>query len=380
MLRKLEDALQAAPYKPDEWMTALQLTARATNSSHGEMICWTKPKKTLLKLISDLSNEQAKLIQDWEREVGADPSVNPIFAAGISTPVLHTLSDDEVVRYDERSRYAVWNEYYRKLDMHHMCFSPLWRGNDSMLGLFLVRSYRDGPVTPEERDLFSTIAGKWRNAALTARSLKADGARLLAGALDVLSMSAIVLDGFGRCAHISHHAETIVTGDHLLTVRMGRLRRRSFSQATAYCQRAGRMISIDPDLQPCIDCVVGSMASGGPQSCNCSIAIKGASGDSVYLRISSIPRDRHEISFSAAAIVVIDSPGEPRSAELLTDVATTLTKAEREVALELLNGRRPAEIAVRRDVSVDTIRSQVKRIYAKLDVSGLVEFMAKARR
>lgn len=379
MLRKLEDALQSAPYQPDAWMTALQLAARVTNSSHGEMICWTKPNKTLLKLISDLSTEQAKLMQDWV-EVGSDPSVNPIFAAGISTPVLHTLSDDEVVRYEERSRYAVWNEYYRKLDMHHMCFSPLWRTSDSMLGLFLVRSLRDGPVTPDERDLFRTIAVKWRDAALTARSLKADGARLLAGALDALSIRTIVLDGFGRCAHISASAEAIVSGDHLLTVRLGRLRRRSSSQATAQCQRAGRMISLDPDLQPCVDCVIGAMASGGPQSCNCSIAIKGPSGESVHLRISSIPRDRNEISFGAAAIVVIDSPIVPRSAELLIDVATTLTNAEREVALELLNGRRPAEIAVRRDVSVDTIRSQIKRIYAKLDVSGLVEFMAKARR
>ena len=66
MLRKLLDALQIAPYKPDEWMTALQLVAEATNSSHGEMICWTKPNKTPLKLISNLSDEQAKLIQDWE--------------------------------------------------------------------------------------------------------------------------------------------------------------------------------------------------------------------------------------------------------------------------------------------------------------------------
>ena len=50
------------------------------------------------------------------------------------------------------------------------------------------------------------------------------------------------------------------------------------------------------------------------------------------------------------------------------------------MATELLNGRRPADIALRRKVAIATIRSQIKRIYAKLGVSGLVEFMASARR
>jgi DNA-binding CsgD family transcriptional regulator len=57
-----------------------------------------------------------------------------------------------------------------------------------------------------------------------------------------------------------------------------------------------------------------------------------------------------------------------------------LTAAERDVATELLSGRRPAEIAQLRGVSIGTIRSQIKRIYAKLGVSGLVEFIARARR
>uniref|UniRef100_Q07I18 Transcriptional regulator, LuxR family n=1 Tax=Rhodopseudomonas palustris (strain BisA53) TaxID=316055 RepID=Q07I18_RHOP5 len=380
MLRRLSDALQVAPYQPAEWMTALRMVAQATNSTHGEMVCWTKPKKTPLRLISNLSDEQAKLIQDWEIQVGADPSINPIVAAGISAPVLQTVTDDEVIRHDERSRHVVWNEYYHKLDIYHMCFSPLWRSSDSIVGLFLLRSFRDGAVSGDERRLFGSIASKWRDAALTAQSFKTDGARILAGALEGISIHAIILDGFGRCVHVSPVAESLLSGDDALTVRMDRLRRSDSSQAVADCQCAGRLIAIDADLQPCIDCVTRLVGPGGSDCRSCSIVVKGPSGISAQLRISSIPRDRHEISFGAAAIVVIDPPVVPSSIELLTDVASALTKAEREVALEMLDGRRPAEIAVRRSVSVETIRSQIKRIYAKLEVSGLVEFMAKAKR
>lgn len=79
-------------------------------------------------------------------------------------------------------------------------------------------------------------------------------------------------------------------------------------------------------------------------------------------------------------MLVIEPVAAARAAELLPEVAAVLTAAEREVATELLCGRRPTEIAHRRQVSIGTIRSQIKRVYAKLGVPGLVEFIAKARR
>jgi len=56
-----------------------------------------------------------------------------------------------------------------------------------------------------------------------------------------------------------------------------------------------------------------------------------------------------------------------------------LTPAEREVSLALLRGERAAQIARRRRVSVYTVRSQIKSIYAKAGVSGYAEYLAKVR-
>ncbi|SEP15562.1 DNA-binding transcriptional regulator, CsgD family [Rhodopseudomonas pseudopalustris] len=206
------------------------------------------------------------------------------------------------------------------------------------------------------------------------------GTRVLAGALDSLSIHTIVLDGSGRCSQVSPYAETLLADSTVLTIRQNRLRRSQSSRAVADCRCAGGPIEIDQDLQPCIDCVTRSASARDLGSSACSISVSGDRGLVLHLRLSSIPSNADETSFAAAAILVIESQTLTNSAELLPDVAVLLTAAEREVATELLSGRRPAEIALRRSVSIGTIRSQIKRIYAKLEVSGFVEFIARARR
>ncbi|MFT3940207.1 hypothetical protein [Rhodopseudomonas sp.] len=176
-IEQVVSALQLAPYAPapGHWMAALEGLAEATNSRHAEMICWKQPKVTPFKMISHLGDEQAAIIRNWEAHIGADPVVNPIIAKGISMPVLQALSDEEVIRSDERERHIVWNEFYFRVDMHHMCFTPLWRGDDSVLGLFLLRSRRDGPVKSNERRLFMQAA--WICARICDACKKSEGRR-----------------------------------------------------------------------------------------------------------------------------------------------------------------------------------------------------------
>ena len=63
----------------------------------------------------------------------------------------------------------------------------------------------------------------------------------------------------------------------------------------------------------------------------------------------------------------------PRDAE----GTRSLTPREREVAALVLAGRRNAEIAERLHLSLKTIESHTRNIYAKLGVSSRVEFIAR---
>jgi DNA-binding CsgD family transcriptional regulator len=198
-------------------------------------------------------------------------------------------------------------------------------------------------------------------------------------ALDAVSVHLVVLDRDGRCAHVSPCAEALVSGGSQLTLRRSRLQCSKSARSVADCPRTGGPIDVNHDLEPCIGCVTRGQTLGS-RTQRCSIAISCAEELSMHLRLTPVARADQDSLKGAAAVLLIEPVMASRSAELLPEIAIMLTVAEREVATELLSGRRPTEIAQRRQVSVGTIRSQIKRIYAKLEVSGLVEFIAKARR
>lgn len=54
-----------------------------------------------------------------------------------------------------------------------------------------------------------------------------------------------------------------------------------------------------------------------------------------------------------------------------------LTRKEKEVVQELLKGKRNQEIATSLNVSVNTIRTHLARIYAKTNSSGRTEVILK---
>ena len=63
-----------------------------------------------------------------------------------------------------------------------------------------------------------------------------------------------------------------------------------------------------------------------------------------------------------------DTPFQP-SRYLDFDTVFQLTKAEHRVALKLLDGQSAHQIAECSDVSIDTVRSQIRALYAKVGVS-----------
>ncbi len=197
-------------------------------------------------------------------------------------------------------------------------------------------------------------------------------------ALDALSLYSVILDADGRCTKLSPGAAALLAEGALLTLRLSRLRCSNSATAVAACPRTAGPIDLDHQLAPCIGCLTGQPLQADGQ--RCSISISDSHDRSLHVRLTPMPRHDREAFSEAAVLLVIEPIWTPRSAELLPDIAVILTAAEREVATELLGGLRPTDIAHRRRVAVGTIRSQIKRIYAKLGVSGVVEFIAKARR
>ena len=62
--------------------------------------------------------------------------------------------------------------------------------------------------------------------------------------------------------------------------------------------------------------------------------------------------------------------------ERLLTALFDLTKAELRIAIALLAGERPRDIATRFSVSEDTVRTQLRAIYAKTETGGLAPLLA----
>lgn len=104
-----------------------------------------------------------------------------------------------------------------------------------------------------------------------------------------------------------------------------------------------------------------------------NLVIAGTKGSIANIRFSPLVRSDKANDIGVAVMSI-----EPLDASALA--LSRLTAAETKVAVALIAGGRATEIACQRNVSVETVRTQIKSIYAKFDVKGHVELLAALRR
>jgi LuxR family transcriptional regulator, maltose regulon positive regulatory protein len=72
----------------------------------------------------------------------------------------------------------------------------------------------------------------------------------------------------------------------------------------------------------------------------------------------------------------VSAIGQPWHNGAMTAVSK-LSRAETDVAQQLCEGRTLAQVAVRRGVSVNTVKTQVRQIFRKLDVTSRVALVRR---
>uniref|UniRef100_Q07SL1 Transcriptional regulator, LuxR family n=1 Tax=Rhodopseudomonas palustris (strain BisA53) TaxID=316055 RepID=Q07SL1_RHOP5 len=155
---------------------------------------------------------------------------------------------------------------------------------------------------------------------------------------------------------MTHLAETFLSETDLLQCRDGRVLPRRDIEA-----RLSRAIS-------------ASVARSSPPLPPFVIDACDARGVTINFRIAGLPRDEHDLGIGAAAIVIIEVAADLAPNRQLSSL---LTEAETEIAVALLKGARAAEIAADRGTTYETVRSQLKSIYSKLNVSSQIELISR---
>jgi DNA-binding CsgD family transcriptional regulator len=360
----LTDKFHQAALDGTGWYAALQGLAAATGSSHGELICVGKDAAVPLHILTD---SDPALLDDFMELRGGDPNVNPRVKAGMEAPVLKVLAESDFLTVDEHRRHAHYDEFARPWNIPYICLTTLDREPGLLTGLATPRSEKDGHITAEQRRAFETIAPHVRAAVRTHVALEGHGDALLAGALEALSMPAFICDRTGYVRKMTPAAEALVSRGRGLQLKL--------RQLTA---------TLPADSQSLSDAIHAAALPrdkvGAPL--DRSIVVREREGDMTPLVVDviALPNHRFQLNFLPRVLVLIRGASPETSArrrKVILQTVFGLTPAETDIALQLHAGKSPEAIAASRNVSLATVRSQIKALLAKSGASRQAELVAR---
>lgn len=359
----IADAFHAAALGAGSWLDALAQLAKATGSRAGELIGLGSEHAVPFNWVTDLG-------PDWVEEFlaidGGNPAVNPFVRAGVRARPLEVLASSDFVTPEERRRGYFLADFARRHDTSYICLSPLIKEHESVIGLAVIRSASEGEINAQQRAVFASLVPHVRTAVRTQMALEHQGAQLIAGALEALSLTAFVCDRAGAVKAMTPTAEALVSEGAALRLKNGQLR----AANPADTRR----------LTDGIDAAIGAIIRPDTPRGN-AIVVRGTTGEPLTLTVVPLPRTEHAFGFNPRVLVVARAPKaqDAGRTRVLLQSAYGLTAAEAEVALRLGNGEHAEAIAGTRGVSVSTVRAQIRSIFAKLGVRRQSELVARIR-
>ena len=357
----LTDEFYSAAIDGSRWYKALDGLARATGSSVGELICLGPDAAVPVNI---MTNVDPGFHHEFVAAGGGDPAVNPRVNAGMKAPVLKVLAESDFITPDEYRRNAHYQEFAIPNDIPYICLVTLDRTPDLLIGLAVARNEAQGHIDAAGRAVFESLAPHVRAAARIQLSLEGQGAALLSGAMEALSMPAFVCDRAGRVHAMTPAAERLIDVQRGLQLRQNMLQAANPLDATV--------------LRDAIEVAAAPRRAGAPPAVR-TVMVRGdkQAAPSLVLDVIGLPPRPFDFSQVARILVVArgERVGDERRAVVL-QAGYALTAAETDIALQLTRGRTTEAIAGQRGVSVATVRSQIKAIMAKTGVGRQAELVA----
>ena len=262
------------------------------------------------------------------------------------------LSDSDVARSE------FYQDYQIPIGLRYLAGARLARpGSDDIL-LGLLRGNDRAPFSPEERIAISGMAGHlqrsinlWQDARVLHRDA-AFGTELMAQ----LGLAVFALDRDFKLVFANQEAEAMLRATHCLKLLHGQL--------------AASVAAENTGLQSALARVAKTRQGE-------SLALRAASGaqPEIFLNISRLPgRDTHAAFGHAEILVTARRRGKaPLVTARQLQQSFRLSAAEAAVAEALISGKTPDEYAAGANVSVATVRTQLRAIFEKTNTRSQTE-------
>lgn len=346
-----DDVFMRAALEPERWMASLDLMATYTGASHGQLIGIGGARDLPFNLIT---NSEGWPFQELIDAGGYLPEQNFRIAAndaslsrGHYDPILHEDHYDEVMPGLTSRNYV---DFCDEVDIPFGCQTNLVVDGVGLIGLATLRSRRDGRTTPGQRRTFTRASAAARRGVRLQERLEGQQGQLLAGAFDALALTAFIVDARGHLlAHTQGAEARLRSGDVYLRDRVpdGAGTPSSLGRAVAALVADGGLAHVQLRLE--------SAQDGAP----------------LFLEGFRLPARPWSLGRLPHAILVAREPRRDRAGVMAFLAAVyRLTSAEADIAMRMFEGRSRGDIAEARGVTAETLRGQIKSLYAKTGADG----------
>jgi DNA-binding CsgD family transcriptional regulator len=294
---------------------------------------------------------------------GGDPARNPRAQLGLRARILESCHDLDVEAEAALRRDHVYADFCRRWDFLHGSQATLIRSDMMTVAILTHRRGTRGAPEAEDRRAFEALLPHAHSALKLQNTLEGKGAELLAGVLDAVEVAAFVCDSFGLVRSLTRAAEAAVRRGPL-RLKAGRLSAVRYADACA--------------LETAIKAAVGGIVNPGAAA-RSTLVVRDTDAPERFevVEVAPLPRRQFGRGFEPCAVVTVRArPGDGAELSRLLKTAFSLTSAEAAVVVRLSNGESRESIAAERQVALDTVRTQIKRAFAKMNVRREAELCA----
>lgn len=355
--RKLRSALERAAWLPEEWIAALRLVADECGARHAQLIGIGGPSMVMFNWISDVGEELASALRD---PLLHDPEINYRVLAGITAPECTVVDEKDYALASSKLSGGEYIQFVQQHSIQNGVQTNLRRTQEGLIGLATLRRER---TSRHERAQFEQIIPFAYTAVKVQAALGHQGAQLIAGAYETMSKAAFVLDGNGLVQALTPAAEVSLTGPGHFRLNQKKL-------------GLG-----DPEDDRALQKALQSARLSGVQkfSTHSSLVIGSSSLDPVIVDVIALPEKDWAMPFDPRVVVTLRQQKVGGDRVELLCAAFGFTEVEARVADFLSRGKSRSEIAELRATSDETVKTHIKSIYIKAEVSREIQLAAKVR-
>ena len=349
---RLLDAVYDAATDQELWRSVLTQIADLTGSQGGILFGQSYGTSTVYFDHNGRLSEECNAVYK-ERHVQ-----NPWNTAMLSKPVGEVVLSDAVISLDELRHTLFFDEVLRPQDVAHNTMIALATRADFCVAFNICRSVRQGPIREHGQALLGQLVPHMRRS--IGLGFRIDGYRAMQHGeyrvLDRLSSGVVLLDRRARILYANAAARALDASQGPLQLRNTTVTTRSPS----HDQRLGTLIRAAIGGSP-----TGSMSVPRlPDGQLLTIVV-------LSVRGQDVDRFAHLRMPDAAVLLFIVDPANRSGVppELIRD-AFDLTPAEARVALATSSGLGIPDVALQFNLSPNTIKTHLRRVFAKTGTAG----------